>query len=94
MMCSVDSTASNAYDSYGESKLYKVNFTSLNKCGTVEFRQLGATTDALKIEEWGKLIVRFCATSMNHESVSAGELVEKEEVDDAFEEIFTGKKFM
>jgi hypothetical protein len=59
----------------------------------VEFRQLGATTDPFKIVAWAKLIVRFSATSMNPESISAEELVEKREVDEAFEEILTGNKF-
>lgn len=27
------------YTGYGESKIFKVNFTSLSKCGTIEFRQ-------------------------------------------------------
>jgi hypothetical protein len=31
-------TSSN-YSGYGESKMFKVNFSSFNKCGAVEFRQ-------------------------------------------------------
>jgi hypothetical protein len=92
-MCPLDSTASNAYDGYGKATLYKVDFASLNKYGILAFRQLGATTDPLKIAEWEKLVVRLHATSMNPESVSAEELMEKEEVDEGFEVIFTGKKF-
>jgi hypothetical protein len=38
------------YDGYADSKLYKVNFTSLSKCGTIEFRQHIATTDPTQNE--------------------------------------------
>ena len=88
-MCAVDSTAVNAYDGFGESKLFKVNFTSLFKCGTVEFRQMGASTDVEKIEQWIKFIVRFCAIAIDPEAPTAEELNERDELDDFFEGIFT-----
>ena len=84
-MCAVDSTAVNAYDGYGESELFKVNFTSLFKCGTVEFCQLGASMDVEKIEQWIKVIVRFCAIAMDPEAPTVEELNEGDELDDFFE---------
>lgn len=38
---------------YGESKNFKVNFTSLRKCGTIEFRQHIATIDVKKDKQMG-----------------------------------------
>ena len=38
---------------YGESKNFKVNLTSLRKCGTIEFRQHIATIDDKKDKQMG-----------------------------------------
>ncbi|MCJ1341906.1 hypothetical protein MMC31_000084 [Peltigera leucophlebia] len=47
------------YTGYGESKLFKVNFTSLSKCGTIEFRQHIATTDDKKLCRWIRFVILF-----------------------------------
>ena len=90
-MCPVASDAAHQYDGFGESKLFKVNFTSLNKCGTIEFRQMGSSTDPSKIIHWILFIVRFCASAMNGEK-SAEVIVARDEVEDVFEEIYSGQK--
>src|SRR5579859_6198610 len=68
-MCSID-TDGTTYDGYGDSKLFKVNFTSLVKCGTVEFRQHGGTTDIAEINMWINLLIRFCSVAVSQESPS------------------------
>jgi hypothetical protein len=81
-MCAVSSTAPNAYDGFRESKLFKVNFTSLYKCGTIEFKHLGATTNATKIIEWIYLVIRFCAITLDPKVPTAEELVMAGEVEE------------
>lgn len=48
-----------AYSSYSESKLFKVNFTSLSKCGTIEFRQDIATTNPNELSRWIRFVTCF-----------------------------------
>lgn len=47
-MCSIDRDGT-TYDDYRDSKLFKVNFTFLMKCGTIEFWQYSGTTDIIEI---------------------------------------------
>ena len=54
------------YDGYGDGKLFKVNFTSLVKRGTIEFRQPGGTTDVTTINR----LIRFCSVAGSLESLS------------------------
>jgi len=56
------------FDGYSDSKLFKVNFTSLAKCGTIEFRQHGGTTDDSEIIMWINLLLRFCSSAITCES--------------------------
>jgi gamma-glutamylcyclotransferase (GGCT)/AIG2-like uncharacterized protein YtfP len=72
-MCSID-TDGTTFDGYRDSKLFKVNFTSLVKCGTIEFRQHGGTTDITEINMWLKLLIRFCFVAATLESPSPLEL--------------------
>jgi len=88
-MCPVTATARNAYDGYGESKLFKVNFTSLTKCGTIEFRQMGSITDHAKIIHWIRFIIKFCALDVNEPS--AEEIVEHEAEEEAFDILWFGR---
>ena len=74
-MCSID-TDGTIFDGYGDSKLFKVNFTSLVKCRTIEFRQHGGTTDATEINMWINLLIRFCSVAVRSESPSPLELAE------------------
>ena len=92
-MCPVSSTAPNAYDGFGESKLFKVNFTSLYKCGTIEFRHLGATTNATRIIEWIHLIIRFCSIALDPKVPTVEELVTAGAVEEFFEEIISGEQW-
>ncbi|RHZ47510.1 uncharacterized protein CDV56_101089 [Aspergillus thermomutatus] len=52
------------YSGYGESKTFKVNFSSFNKCGTVEFRQRIATTDCAALIQWVEFMVLFVQRSL------------------------------
>lgn len=91
-MCPIASTARNAYDGYGESKLFKVNFTSLTKCGTIEFRQMGSITDHAKIIHWIQFIIKFCATALDaNEYPSAEEIVEHEAEEEVFDMLLFGR---
>lgn len=47
------------YGGYGESKIFKVNFTSLCKCGTIEFRQHIATIDEKQLCRWIRFVTLF-----------------------------------
>lgn len=47
------------YTCYGESKFFKVNFTSLSKCGTIDFRQHMATADEKKLCRWIRFVTLF-----------------------------------
>ena len=74
-MCSIDTDGTTFYG-YEDSKLFKVHFTSLPKCGTLEFRQHGGTTDITEINMWINLLIRFCSIAVTHESPSPLELAE------------------
>ena len=74
-ICSIDRDGT-TFDGYGDSKLFKVNFTSLVKCGTIEFRQHGGTTDVTEINMWINLLIRFCSVAVTPESPSPLELAE------------------
>ena len=74
-MCAID-THGTIFDGYGDSKLFKVNFTSLSKCGTIEFRQHGGTIDITEIQMWIKLLIRFCSVAISPDSPSPVELAE------------------
>src|SRR5215471_10714232 len=74
-ICSIDRDGT-TFDGYGNSKLFKVNFTSLVKCRTIEFRQHGGTTDVTEINMWINLLIRFCSFAVTHESPSPFELAE------------------
>ncbi|KAG6919746.1 hypothetical protein DXG01_001580 [Tephrocybe rancida] len=54
-----------AYDGYHDSKFYKVNFTSLAKHSTVEFRQPEGTVSAKSAIGWAKFIIRFVEYAIN-----------------------------
>lgn len=56
------------YDGYSDSKLFKVNFTSLMKCGTIEFRQHGGANDITEIIMWIRLLLRFCSIAIDEDS--------------------------
>jgi hypothetical protein len=51
--------SSNDYDGYSKSRGYKVNFTSLNKFGTIEFRKHKATLNVTRIKCWIEFLVAF-----------------------------------
>lgn len=53
------------YTGYGNAKFYKVNFSSIGKCGTIEFRQHIATIDPDKILWWKDFILLFVWKSIN-----------------------------
>jgi hypothetical protein len=55
-MCPDDSSD---YSGYGDSKTFKVNFSSFNKCGTIEFRQHIATTDSTSLIQWVEFVLLF-----------------------------------
>lgn len=55
------------YTGFGESKNFKVDFTSLRKCGTIEFRQHIATIDDKKISRWIRLVT-FRQNGLGHSS--------------------------
>ena len=52
-------------DGYGTSRYHKLNFESLLRHGTIEFRQHQGTVDGAKITNWVKLVGRFieCAVA-------------------------------
>ncbi|KAH9981952.1 hypothetical protein BJV74DRAFT_887197 [Russula compacta] len=53
------------YDGYSDSKFYKVNFTSLTKHPTVEFRQHEGTVSATSGISWAEFIIRFVEYAIN-----------------------------
>jgi hypothetical protein len=59
-MCSVEGS-SDAWDGYGEGKLSKVNFTSLAKCATIEFRQHHGTSKPKAVVMWIDLLLKYCS---------------------------------
>jgi gamma-glutamylcyclotransferase (GGCT)/AIG2-like uncharacterized protein YtfP len=74
-MCNIDTTGT-VFDGYGDSKLFKVNLTSLATCGTLEFRQHGGTTEVEEIVMWIKLLIRFCSVVLGSECPSPLTLAE------------------
>jgi hypothetical protein len=75
------------YNEYGTSKLYKVNFTSIHKCGTIEFRQFGSTTEEDTIEECIHFLMRFCAVAICDSS--AEDVLESNSVKERFARIIS-----
>jgi Putative amidoligase enzyme len=57
----------NDYSGYGVSKMFKVNFSSIMKCGTVEFRQHIATTDCTAIIRWVRFVLLFVRRALETE---------------------------
>ncbi|CCT73773.1 uncharacterized protein FFB20_01826 [Fusarium fujikuroi] len=47
------------YDGYHDSRFFKVNFTSLQKHDTIEFRQHEGTVDGKQMIKWIKFITKF-----------------------------------
>jgi len=47
------------YDGYADSKFFKVNFTSLMKYGTIEFRQHAGTVDSATTIRWAKTVLNI-----------------------------------
>lgn len=47
------------YTGHSDSKFLKVNFTSLSKCATIEFRQYIATTDVAKLSRCVRFVNLF-----------------------------------
>ncbi|KAJ2975408.1 hypothetical protein NQ176_g5539 [Zarea fungicola] len=48
-----------AYDGYSDSRFFKVNFTSLLKHKTIEFRQHEGTSDSRQIVRWVRTLVKM-----------------------------------
>jgi gamma-glutamylcyclotransferase (GGCT)/AIG2-like uncharacterized protein YtfP len=72
-MCNVGEDGT-LFDGYADTKLFKVNFTSLSKCGTVEFRQHDGTTEYDEVDNWIKLVLQFCSVAISENSPTAFEL--------------------
>ncbi|KAG8427861.1 hypothetical protein J3459_006270 [Metarhizium acridum] len=47
------------YDGYADSEFFKVNFTSLLKHGTIEFRQHQGTTKTDRMIRWTEFVLKF-----------------------------------
>jgi hypothetical protein len=60
LMCSVEGEG-DAWNGYGEGKLFKVNFTSLAKCSMIEFRQHHGTSKPKAIAMWIDLLLKYCS---------------------------------
>ena len=58
-MCALEGPGS-AFDGYSDSKVFKVNFTSLSKCNTIEFCQHRGTSDYHSLKAWLSLVLAFC----------------------------------
>ncbi|KAI0121254.1 putative amidoligase [Xylariales sp. AK1849] len=61
------------YDGYSDSRFFKVNFTSLQKHDTIEFRQHEGTTDPREMILWIRFLLKFVnfALEAPFESVTA-----------------------
>ncbi|KAH7121363.1 putative amidoligase [Dactylonectria macrodidyma] len=53
------------YDGYSDSRFFKVNFTSLQKHNTIEFRQHEGTTDPQRMIQWTKFLLKFVKFAMD-----------------------------
>ncbi len=79
------------YTGYGGAKIYKVNFSSIVKCGTIEFRQHISTTNANTIIRWTQFVLLFVERSLTQSpSVWASLSLEKKNLEFLFSE-FLGK---
>jgi len=74
-MCAV-AEAGSAFDGYSHSKLFKVNFTSLSKCNTIEFRQHGGTSDYESLTAWVSLVMAFCKAATRADAPFVTELAQ------------------
>ena len=74
-MCAV-AEAGSAFDGYSHSKLFKVNFTSLSKCNTIEFRQHGGTSDYESLTAWVILVMAFCKAATRADAPFVTELAQ------------------
>jgi hypothetical protein len=74
-MCAVEGVGI-AFDGYSDSKLFKVNFTSLSKCKTIEFRQHGGTSDYDSLKAWMSLVLAFCKAATRADAPFVTELAQ------------------
>ena len=64
-VCSPRLTTLSRIASAASSRYHKVNVQPLNRYGTIEFRQHGATTDFTKLKNWMKFLGAFIDASRN-----------------------------
>lgn len=70
-----EESEASSYDGYQDSKFFKVNFTSLIKHDTIEFRQHEGTISGSSALRWAEFIVRFtfALTASDTEVMSDGD---------------------
>jgi hypothetical protein len=85
----VNYTQGTNYDGYSDSRFSKINFTSLMKHDTIEFRQHEGTTNPLKMIIW----IRFILKAVNFATVAPYAVIMAlgETIEDMYELIGRGR---
>jgi hypothetical protein len=87
-MNTVEILSKDAYTGDRESKLFKVNFTSLNKHQTIEFRQREAGADPEQIIKWVRSLIKFIRFAVDEGEPPAEYIIGTASAQEYFDEIF------